>query len=292
MKSLPHYRPIHPEWGKFFKQLSTTKSRGFPVCFSGEKGVGKDFCARLLLARMGVAVTQVEIVSANTGAIPPKLDPRIKVVYFAQENSLSLERQREILRFFESMGSRIQVIWTGKISLQRQLEEGAISEEFFYALNLLDYRLPGIAEMAEDLESFANHFLTEICLEASLSPVKLNQEQVQAMKKQVWPANLDTLNYVIRRSAAQSSGAKFELNLGFLPTSHIEKSVQFAAHHEEVISGVPVDRLEKSVNEFKKKLVIETIKKAGGNKSNAAKLLGVSKAYIFRLIQVLDIDLD
>jgi DNA-binding NtrC family response regulator len=295
MKLASHYQPSHSEWVKFFQQLNKFKSPNLPVSFSGENGVGKNFCSQLLLSTLNITAEQVETVSVND-PLPISWERRgrsTRAIRFIQKEDISVGRQEEIIRFLESSNTGIQMIWIGYQSLTDQFQNGKLCDELFYALNIFDYKLPSLSEIPDDVEGFGNYFLSQICYATSLPLLRLKLSEVDILKRQAWIANLDTLHYVLRRSMAQSSGPNFDLDLSISLAPQVGKYAKpISTEHDDFISGVPVDRLEKSVNEFKKKLVIETLKKAGGNKSNAAKLLGVSKAYIFRLIQVLDIDLD
>lgn len=295
MKLPPHYRPKHPDWERLFGQLPHIKTRGFPVCLSGCKGTGKEFSARLVAAALGIPESQSVFLAPETFEPAALEKARPDMVVFIQRGEVPSGRQEDILRLLKALREGLQVVWISATSLGRQLETGALSEELFYALNIFDFQLPDLADMPADMEGFANHFLAALGEEAGLSKsLQLAPDQVRLLKKQSWPANLDTLQFVLKRSVALSPASRLELDLAALPRLVRAEDAEDLQEDSagDTVSGVPVDKLEKSVNEFKRKLVLETLKKAGGNKSQAAKLLGVSKAYVFRLMHMLEIKLD
>jgi DNA-binding NtrC family response regulator len=290
---LPIFRPLNEEWRRFFKLIPSIKAKRFPVCISGEKGTGKDFCVKILEYELGLRDNEIFVANPHTileNDFP--VSEKYKMVVFKQSQKVTPESQVHVSNAMVSLKG-MQIVWISEHSLMSQVEMGDISEELLYALNIFNFHLPPLNEMPNDLLGFVNLFLKSLCLRSGISEIVLRNSDVKELKNRTWPRNLDTLLFLLKRSLAIHPGGDFKFDFSSLPSRYVPEPSDSAACADQAMdSDVPVDTLEKSVNEFKKKLVLDTIKRANGNKSNAAKLLGVSKAYIFRLINILDINLD
>lgn len=295
MKLAPHYRPQHKDWSRFFQQLPLIKERGFPVCISGGTGTGKEFVLCLIRESLGIQTEHELVIDLDSCDLTAIKEPNYtKIVAIRQHSNIPAQLQERLLPLLKKWIGRYQIVWMSVESLAEQFQNGQLSEELLYALNIFDFRLPDLSEMSADFRGFVDFFLSELSSQSEKVRPSLSDEQVAQLKKLHWPANLDSLKFILKRSIAQTPAGSLMLDLATGPLI-LKKSREESDRNGVSIPGIGlegVQSLERSVNEFKKHLVIESIKLAGGNKSNAAKLLGVSKAYIFRLINMLDIKLD
>ena len=280
------------------------------VLLAGESGVGKDLIARAIHfhsphrdkpfvkinctalpenlmeselfgyekgAFTGANITKLgKFEQADTGTV--FLDEIGDVPPGIQVKLLRILQERE----FERLGSNktrhidVRVLAATNVDLRVALENGTFREDLYYRLNVLPMNIPALRERKEDIPYLAGHFVNKLAPEMVGREVKLTEAAMQKLIAYSWPGNVRELENVIERSIVLSSGSSLDAADIKLDTSRT-KATQ-AEHF--LPDGVSLDDYEKSI-------IREALRRADGNKSQAARLLGITRnALRYRLSQM------
>ena len=203
------------------------------------------------------------------GDVPPNI--QVKLLRVLQE------------REFERLGSNrtrqidVRVIAATNADLRAALEQGAFREDLYYRLNVVPINVPPLRERKEDIPALAEHFLRKYAAEFS-SPVKaISDEALQVLLGHHWPGNVRELENVIERSLVLCSGE-------ILKAADIRLDT---APRNSRAAGEPLLPEGMTLEEHERELIRKALERAQGNKSQAARLLGLSRnALRYRLSQM------
>ena len=188
----------------------------------------------------------------------------------------------------------IRIIATTNRDLRQMISSGTFREDLFYRLNVIPLRLPPLRERLEDLEHIARAFLNR----SGYRKVTLAAESVFALRTHSWPGNVRELCNVLERAAIMAGGemirpehllleeesfaaafrvqslasneqnVEFRLQNAELPTSSQTLISSFQSN-EQIRAGL-------SVQELEERLIQKTLSEVNDNRTQAAKLLGIS----------------
>ena len=276
------------------------------VLVEGETGTGKELVARSIHE---LSNRQGPFVPVNCGSISPDLleselfghvrgaftsahSSREGLFSFAHGGTLfldeisemSLSMQAKLLRALENKSIRpvgadsevpvnVRVIAATNRQLSAEVKAGRFREDLFFRLNVLAITVPPLRERAEDIAELARHFSQELSDELRVPPVPLSHEDVMKLRGYQWPGNVRELRNVIERS----------LLLGKLPGEFFSSGGE-TRDGGKPSSGVTLP-LEWSMAEVEKHHMLGVLKGMNGNKSKAAKSLGVSRKTLERKLK-------
>ncbi len=209
---------------------------------------------------------------ANTGTV--MLDEIGDVPASVQVKLLRILQERE----FERLGSNktqqtdVRVIAATNVDLRAALEQGTFREDLYYRLNVVPMNIPPLRERKEDIPYLVDHFVKKFGGEIS-------EGALERLVSYHWPGNVRELENVIERSILLAKGPRVEAD-----DIKIEMGVGRArpAFSSEAFlpEGMTLDQYEQSI-------IREALKRANGNKSQAARLLGLTRnALRYRLTQM------
>lgn len=161
-------------------------------------------------------------------------------------------------------------------NLQQEVSEGRFREDLYYRLNVISVELPPLRERPEDIEPLTEHFLQKIASKSRRQVEGIEPEALLALKTYHWPGNVRELENVIERCSILARGGMISVDL--LPFKAGE-SPQTA---EQILSF--------NLRETERLQVIRALRQTKWNKSQAAKLLGVTRKTIDRKIKEFDLD--
>jgi DNA-binding NtrC family response regulator len=210
------------------------------------------------------------------GDVPPAI--QVKLLRILQE------------REFERLGSNktrqidVRVVAATNVDLRRALEEGNFREDLYYRLNVFPITIPPLRERREDIPALVVLFLAKFAAEQG-TPVKAIADG--AMKKLMeyfWPGNVRELENVIERSLVLAAGSTLQpedIRLDHAPSRAMKHEANSNGNGDAFLpEGVSLEQHEQS-------LIREALRRAGGNKSQAARLLGLTRnALRYRLSQM------
>jgi DNA-binding NtrC family response regulator len=198
------------------------------------------------------------------GDVPPSI--QVKLLRVLQE------------REFERLGSNktchidVRVVAATNVDLRAALEEGTFREDLYYRLNVVPIDIPPLRERREDIPFLVVHFLKKLETAQTLS-----DEAMDKLVQHHWPGNVRELENVIERSVLLAPGETLraaDIKIDMRPASSSTAAPAFLPE------GMTLDEYEQS-------LIREALKRASGNKSQAARLLGLTRnALRYRLSQM------
>lgn len=188
----------------------------------------------------------------------------------------------------------IRVIATTNRDLRQMISAGAFREDLFYRLNVIPLRLPPLRERLEDVASIARAFLNR----AGYRRVGLTAESVQALQSYTWPGNVRELGNVLERAAIMAGGeairpehllleeeslAAMSSVQSLTPSGRntaygVQKAELPVSSQPSVLNSQPDEciRAGLSVQELEERLIQKTLNEVNDNRTQAAKLLGIS----------------
>ncbi|MGA8623038.1 MAG: sigma-54 dependent transcriptional regulator [Candidatus Sulfotelmatobacter sp.] len=281
------------------------------VLLGGESGVGKDLIARAIHEKSRRA--SGPFIKINSTAIPENLLESELFGYekgaftganaskpgkfeMADEGTLFLDEigdvppitQVKLLRVlqereFERLGGTktvkvdVRLIAATNRDLREALEQGTFREDLYYRLNVVPIDIAPLRQRKEDIPDLANLFISR-CAGDSGKPVKsISPEVMQILVNYHWPGNVRELQNIIERACALSKGTVLEaadIHLDLRPAKTANGTSGFLPE------GMTLEHWEDE-------MIQEALRRANGNKSQAARLLGLSRnALRYRLSKI------
>ena len=268
-----------------------------PIYISGESGTGKELAARLVHSRS--ARGAAPFVPVNCGAIPENLmeseffghrkgsftgadsdhdgffqAAQGGTLFLDEVADLPLAMQVKLLRAIQEKRVRkvgcaieepvdVRVICATHRNLRECVEEGKFRQDLYYRLNVIELRMPPLRERMDDLSTLVEAILQRLC---GNEPPKLSPASLLALEKYPFPGNVRELENVLERATALCSGQRIEID--DLQLSPDELPGEEAGRGSET--------LDDYLNRLERKAIEEVLQKTGGNRTAAARLLGVT----------------
>ena len=209
---------------------------------------------------------------ANTGTV--MLDEIGDVPASVQVKLLRILQERE----FERLGSNktqqtdVRVIAATNVDLRAALEQGTFREDLYYRLNVVPMNIPPLRERKEDIPYLVDYFVKKFGGEIS-------EGALDRLVSYHWPGNVRELENVIERSILLAKGPRVEAD-DIKIESGIGRARPAFTTEAFLPEGLTLDQYEQSI-------IREALKRANGNKSQAARLLGLTRnALRYRLTQM------
>jgi PAS domain S-box-containing protein len=299
---------------EIFRQIRDVALYNYPVHVSGDTGTGKERVAYAIhdISSYGTGA----FVPVNCGAIPEgivesELFGHVKgafsgavkerkgrfelahkgTLFLDEVADLPLKTQVKLLRFlqegsFEKVGGEkkiavdVRIISATNKNLKEEVKAGRFREDLFYRLNVIPIQLPPLRERKSDIPLLAAHFLKEAEQESNNPVPDLGVDTIDIMLDYHWPGNVRELKNVIQFSVVRSRGNTIQPK--DLPLE-ISREPRFAP----IRTSEPAEP-EETIPMARGKLNPDTVKaaliKTGGNKSKAARVLGVGRATLYRFL--------
>ncbi len=290
--------------------IETVKDSSSTVLITGETGTGKELVARALhfcskrkdapfiavnCAAMPKELIEAELFGCEKGAYTGAHARRTGkfeeasggTIFLDELGELALELQSKILRVLqereiERLGSNrkikvdCRVLCSTNRDLRKEVEAGRFREDLFYRINVIEIKVPALRERKEDIPFMLSKFVHEFS-EKEQKVVRISEEAMDSLKEYKWPGNVRQLMNVIERAVVLAKGDY--ITLGDLPEELTPpvKTIQGMKAVTPVAERITLWDIELQA-------VMESLKKCDGNKSKAARLLGISrKAFYKRL---------
>ena len=213
---------------------------------------------------------------ANTGTV--MLDEIGDVPASIQVKLLRVLQERE----FERLGSNktthidVRVIAATNRDLRAALEDGTFREDLYYRLNVVPLEIPPLRERTDDIPYLAHHFVEKLSGETGGRVTSITEAAIGKLMQYTWPGNVRELENVIERSMVMTTGEK-------LDAADIRLDMNLR-HRQQGELALPEGM---SLDQYEQELIRNALKKSDGNKSSAARLLGLTRnALRYRLTQM------
>jgi DNA-binding NtrC family response regulator len=171
----------------------------------------------------------------------------------------------------------VRLIAATHVDLSQAVREGAFREDLFFRLNVVPILLPPLRERREDVEPLARHFLAHYSAEYGIPVPELSPPAMAALRAQAWPGNVRELRNLMERTLLLSGKTRLDAadvapdrvpTPGAAGGRNIGGEISFPAPLAEMVRG----------------LVARTLVFCGGNKSEAARQLRISRTRLQRLL--------
>ena len=205
------------------------------------------------------------------GDVPPSI--QVKLLRVLQE------REIERLGSNKTRHIDVRVIAATNADLRAALEQGTFREDLYYRLNVVPLNIPPLRERLEDIPFLARHFVAKLAADSGSRAESIGDRAIEKLLTYPWPGNVRELENVIERSLVLCGGTRLEPGDIRLDMSPRGRNGQ-APSDSFLPDGVTLDQHEQQI-------IREALRRAGGNKSQAARLLGLTRnALRYRLTQL------
>ncbi|MBL8993867.1 MAG: sigma-54-dependent Fis family transcriptional regulator, partial [Spirochaetia bacterium] len=167
----------------------------------------------------------------------------------------------------------IRLITASNKDLNLEVKAGHFREDLFYRLNVIDIGLPALRERKGDIEILARHFFERYASENNLPEPEITGAVFSALENYTWPGNIRELSNVVEKMVVLSRDRKITL-------SDLPEKIRHTVNTDPFIQ-IPYGM---TMEEAERKIIEETIRHCGGNKSEAAKVLGIGRKTLHRKI--------
>jgi len=293
-----------PELNGVLFAAKITASSDVTVLIQGENGSGKELLASSIHQQS--ERKNKPLIEVNCAAIPENLAESLLfghikgaftgalndqkgyirsaqggILFLDEIGELSLSIQAKLLRFLESgeclpVGSSVaanvdvRVIVATNRDLRQQVEEGNFREDLYYRINIIPLELPPLRKRTGDVSLLLNHFLNSLAEKHNIAVPVIDKAALKVLKGHAWPGNVRELRNFCERMLILNAGK--DISVDNLPREFFKanRSVAKGLHIEIPDSGISIEAVEIQ-------LIRQAIEKAAGNRSKAARLLGLTR---------------
>jgi len=290
-----------------FELIANAARSDAPVIIYGESGTGKEMVARAIHeagTRNREPYVKVNCAALNESLLESELFGHVKGAYtgahrnregrfeaanggdiFLDEiGDLPLSTQVKLLRVLEEkivervgdsrpLAVDVRIISATNRNLQELITAGNFREDFYYRINVIPITIPPLRERIEDISLLARSFFNRILLK---SDKKLDGISVAAMDRLLaynWPGNARELKSAFEFAFVSCPG-------GMIGPDHLPPQIGDAP----TCTNGGASPLETSLEDVKRARLVDALNRAGGNRSEAARLLGISRTSVWKQI--------
>lgn len=302
-----------PIWIEAFKRVGQVAQTDLTVLLEGETGTGKEVVAKII--HRNSHRSQGPFVAVNCAAIPEDLveselfghergaftgaaSQRIGNFEQAEGGTLFLDEigemplsvQPKLLRVLQEKtyqrvgGSRtlqanVRVIAATNRSLSHEVEQGRFRSDLFYRLNAYHIQLPALRERRADIIPLCEYFLERFSLRNGLPLSILDAGAQIALEGYSYPGNVRELEQLMNKLAVEASGRPItEASLRTYLQAGVRDGVEDFRHWEDLPFHEAIARCERH-------LIERALRLSGGNKSDAARRLGIQRRLLYEKLQ-------
>jgi two-component system response regulator AtoC len=297
--------PAMKEIFEIVQQVAPTRAT---ILITGESGTGKELVAKAIhqlspraklpfvtvhCAALAPTLLESELFGHEKGAFTGAHERRIGRFEQAQGGTLFLDEigeidatiQVKLLRFlgertFERVGSNktltadVRLLTATNKNLEELVKAGKFREDLFFRLHVVDIHLPPLRERAGDIPLLAQNVLREFAEENAKSVKDFTADALEALMSCRWPGNVRELRTAIEHAVVLCRGER--ISVRDLPPSVRGGTVGRAAE------GQPFQRNDLTVKEAEQQLIMRALKETNGNRTVAAKKIGMSRRTFHR----------
>ncbi len=290
---------------RVFELISNAAQSDAPVIVFGESGTGKELVAKAIhdtgLRSKGPYI-KVNCAALNESLLESELFGHVKGAFTGAHRSregrfeaadkgsifldeigdIPLSTQVKLLRVLEEkVVERVgdhrpihvdaRIISATNRDLMALIEKGGFREDFFYRINVIPIHVPPLRERTEDIPLLAHSFFNRIKLKSGKRIEGISNDALDALTRYHWPGNVREL-----KSAFEFAFVSCQEEM--IRPSHFPAHILDQAKPEcEPVFGSP-----QRIEDLKKQSLYNALKRAGGNQSEAARLLGISRTSVWQ----------
>lgn len=298
---------------QLFSMIGMVAPTEATVLITGESGTGKELVARAVhagsprsagplvavnCAALSESLLESELFGHEKGAFTGAerrregrfmaadkgsifLDEIGEIALPIQAKLLRVIQEREIQRVGgdKPVGVDVRILAATNRDLKKEVEAGRFREDLYYRLNVVTLTVPPLRERPEDIPLLAQHFLVHFAEKNRKRIKAFTPAAMDALAHASWPGNVRELENAVERAVILSVGEYItERELPVLPSREESGST---AEGLSFLAGMPLDDVEREV-------ILATLRDVGGNKSEAARVLGITRATLHKKLKKYD----
>jgi DNA-binding NtrC family response regulator len=290
-----------------YRVIGTVSENKSTVLISGESGTGKELVARTIHQRgplaprpfvaincAGLSETLLDsqLFGHRRGAFTGAVNDHDGVFRAAEGGTLFLDEVAEIplslqAKFLRAVEQRevtplgaslpvpvdVRIIAATNRDLEAEARTGRFRTDLFYRLDVVHMELPPLRARLEDVPLLVEHFLERFSRQYQVAPKRVAAEATDRLRAHTWPGNVRELQNAIERAFALSVADT--ITLDDLPPALRERESPAA----EAPGELP------TLEQTERRLFAAALRKSGGNKNEAARLLGIDRQRLYRKIE-------
>ena len=307
-----------------YKLIGKASSSDVTVLILGESGTGKELVAKSIY--MNSERRDKPFVTVNCAAIPEGLleselfghekgsftdakerhigkfeQAKDGTIFLDEIGDMSLTLQAKILRVlqektFERVGGRETIFTNARIiaatnkDLEKLVNEKKFREDLYYRLNVFSITLPPLRDRKEDIPDLVEYFIFKYSHKYQKIVTGVAPDAMESLINYSWPGNVRELENAIAHAIVVSHGQiilKEHLPQNIIGNKTKEDTSKIINVKDEGV--VPLNDL---IAKVEKDMIIKALKSTNGNKSKAARLLGISRKSLFNKIRDYNINID
>jgi DNA-binding NtrC family response regulator len=274
------------------------------VLITGEHGTGKEVVARWLHAASPRAARPFVAVNAggvSDGVFESELFGHVKgaftdaksdragcfelaeggTLFLDEIGNMPLHQQAKLLRVlqageYRAVGSSrtrradVRFLAATNVDVKKHVAEGRFREDLLYRVNTVEIHVPPLRERRDDIAPLARHFAARLSARQGRAPKPFSLRATRALLEHVWPGNVRELEHVVERALLLAQGESVEPeDLALVPGQS-----EGAARFEQM-----------TIEQVERHLIQRALSRSGGQVSDAAKALGLSRSALYRRLQ-------
>lgn len=287
---------------EIYKVVSRVAPTDATVLIEGETGTGKELIARMIhrnspraslpfvavdCGSIASSLLESELFGAMRGAYTGAERDRLGMIEAASRGTVLLDEigdielnfQLKLLRFLQDKEIRpvgasrgkvvdVRVIAATNRDLHQQVEDGKFREDLWFRLNVVRIVVPPLRERRGDVPLLAQHFLQKYNGRYG-QHTKLTNAGIKAMQDHLWPGNVRQLQHMMERLSILA------------PNGWIDEP----AAREALAATEPREQVGESLADTEIDQIRRVLSATGGNKSRAAKILGIERKTLYRKLE-------
>jgi len=298
-----------PEFRALLRSAQIVAATDVTALLLGESGTGKELLARAIhseskrnsapfvainCAALPEALAESELFGHRKGAFTGAVSNNMGLIRSAEGGTLFLDEvgelpisiQAKLLRFLESgecqaigenapVQTNVRVIAATHRDLRQQVELGSFREDLYYRLNVVPLELPPLRLRSDDITMLIEHISSEMANQYELDKPHFSSDALSQLRSYTWPGNVRELRNFCERMVVLLAGRQVQPEN--LPQEMRINVTQSSSAFDLPESGISLEALEQS-------LIRQALDKSHGNRSRAARLLGLTRdTLLYRL---------
>lgn len=272
------------------------------VLITGESGTGKEVLARYIhdesqngnfvavnCAALPRDVIDNELFGHEKEAFTGAVSKKPGCFEMANEGTLFLDEiaemqpqvQAKLLRAIESKRFRrlggteeievdVRILSATNRDIPEAIASGSLREDVYYRLGVVEFTLPPLRERKSDIPVLLDHFAAGLGAEYGKPPLTFSRDALEVLTEYRWPGNVRELRNIVESLVITSAGSVIDLH--DLP--------ERLAREHAIRTAITIP-IGSTIEEVEWMMIEHTLRAAGGNKSKAAQILGVSRKYLY-----------
>jgi len=292
-----------------YKTIGRVARTDATVLIAGETGTGKELVAETLhlnssrragplikvaCASLPETLLESELFGHEKGSFTSAVNMRKGrfelahkgTIFLDEIGEMTLGTQKKLLRVlqereFERVGGNtpikidVRVVAATNRILLDEVEAGRFRADLYYRVNVITLHMPPLRERRDDIPHLVDHFLDKHRFTAGAPPARITEDALELLVHHDWPGNVRELENTVERAVVLAQGDVITGRHLLLSPGSINRIIDV---EERIARGIS---LPDTVAEVERQMIAEALKQAGGNRSTAAKKLGIYRRLLY-----------